>query len=548
MGHELKNAASKTSRENIEGLVLYNSPASPCARRVRITLLEKGLEFDTVEMNLATMEQRNEQYMSLNPNGYVPTLTHGEHVIYDSKVINEYLEEQFPSRPLMPRKSIDKALVRTWIAAEDDFSKVFRPLLYQNLMGPIQHISRTLDEARQINKIHTQDVNDLAWGDKVWQLKVLTPAEISQHQNYLLSWLDKLDEALENRLFIVGNRLSQADICLFPRIEMMSFLDFSLDKNRFANLLDWIARLSDRTAFKDSMSPKGKKLASLAKSKLMQKTRRVLAIEEKHRHPLDKLFIWGFGHLIRRLQNVDRQLLPIQSNRDLPLPRQGAVIQFKCPAIFSEQHNTSQILSLYGSYTQLETQKVMLSAQFLGLAYEHHQSLSDIPNELSKTSRLGAFPHVALVIDGVLIMGASVICEYLFDTFYLTRSWTSKNSFERAKVRMWLALEQGTNKEFDALFQVTSVTAVHAPLSSQEEERYIKRIQIKCSHLNQALKISRYLCGEQASFADLIWFSRIQQLLQIPAFSLAGHAALLAWYDAMLIKLKNMVKQESVMV
>jgi glutathione S-transferase len=85
------------SLENRHGLILYDHPSSPCARRVRITLLEKELVWDTQIIDLSRLEQRRPEYLRLNPNGFVPTLAHGERVIYESNVITEYLDDASPS-------------------------------------------------------------------------------------------------------------------------------------------------------------------------------------------------------------------------------------------------------------------------------------------------------------------------------------------------------------------------------------------------------------------------------------------------------------------
>ena len=112
MGKELKEPQQSLSTENQERLVLYAAGLSPCARRVRITLIEKDLPFDTVEVDLANMQQRSPEYLAINPNGFVPTLVHKGHIIFESGVINEYLEEQFPDTPLIPSDPYDKAQVK----------------------------------------------------------------------------------------------------------------------------------------------------------------------------------------------------------------------------------------------------------------------------------------------------------------------------------------------------------------------------------------------------------------------------------------------------
>lgn len=84
-------------------LTLYDSHGSPCARRVRAVLLEKGLSWTTRLVDLTRMEQKRPEYLALNPNGVVPTLVHDDRVLYESNVITEYLDDVFPDPRLYPR-------------------------------------------------------------------------------------------------------------------------------------------------------------------------------------------------------------------------------------------------------------------------------------------------------------------------------------------------------------------------------------------------------------------------------------------------------------
>ena len=100
-------------------LTLYDSRGSPCARRVRIVLLEKGRAWTTRLIDLTRMEQKSAWYLKLNPNGVVPTLAHGDHVLYESNVITEYLDDVFPEPPLYPRDPWMRAQAGLPITAEE---------------------------------------------------------------------------------------------------------------------------------------------------------------------------------------------------------------------------------------------------------------------------------------------------------------------------------------------------------------------------------------------------------------------------------------------
>ena len=193
MGKELTLPDTRLSEANAEAFVLYSAALSPCVRRCRITMIEKGLDFDTVEVDLANMQQRSPDYLALNPNGFVPTLCHRNLVIYESGVINEYLEDQFPDVALFPSDPYQKAKVRMWMAAEGYMAKLYRAVMYQRLLGPLHHLSRTHEEALIIAGRSTDDPQDLSWESRVWNLEVLNSAEEAAEESKLLSWLDMVE-------------------------------------------------------------------------------------------------------------------------------------------------------------------------------------------------------------------------------------------------------------------------------------------------------------------------------------------------------------------
>jgi glutathione S-transferase len=73
-------------------LVLYTVAGVPSPRRVKMCLFEKGLLFKIKWLNLALMDQKQPSYLKLNPTGLVPTLVHDGKAIFESNVINEYID------------------------------------------------------------------------------------------------------------------------------------------------------------------------------------------------------------------------------------------------------------------------------------------------------------------------------------------------------------------------------------------------------------------------------------------------------------------------
>ncbi|HSC43403.1 MAG: glutathione S-transferase family protein [Betaproteobacteria bacterium] len=94
---------------------LYDFKSSPNCQRVKIVLAEKNLPYDIAPIDLRAHEQKTPEYLKLNPYGKVPVLTDDATVLYESLIINEYLDEKYPNPPLMPKDPAKRAKARILI-------------------------------------------------------------------------------------------------------------------------------------------------------------------------------------------------------------------------------------------------------------------------------------------------------------------------------------------------------------------------------------------------------------------------------------------------
>jgi glutathione S-transferase len=93
-------------------LELFSMPLCPFAHRVRLVLAEKDIDYRLTEIDLSDKPQA---FLKISPYGKVPALRHGGTHVCESAIINEYLDETFPERPLLPRDPAGRAQARFWI-------------------------------------------------------------------------------------------------------------------------------------------------------------------------------------------------------------------------------------------------------------------------------------------------------------------------------------------------------------------------------------------------------------------------------------------------
>ncbi len=108
---------------------LYDFKSSPNCQRVKVVLAEKNLQYDIVAVDLRKQEQKKPEYLKLNPYGKVPVLIDDSTVLYESLIINEYLNEKYPDPPLMPKDPGGRAKARILI----DYGMAHFDSAYQKL-------------------------------------------------------------------------------------------------------------------------------------------------------------------------------------------------------------------------------------------------------------------------------------------------------------------------------------------------------------------------------------------------------------------------------
>ncbi|MGA0909442.1 MAG: glutathione S-transferase N-terminal domain-containing protein, partial [Burkholderiaceae bacterium] len=90
-------------------MVLYSGTTCPFSQRCRLVLFEKGMDFEIRDVDLFN---KPEDISVMNPYGQVPVLVERDLILYESNIINEYIDERFPHPQLMPADPVQRARAR----------------------------------------------------------------------------------------------------------------------------------------------------------------------------------------------------------------------------------------------------------------------------------------------------------------------------------------------------------------------------------------------------------------------------------------------------
>lgn len=124
-------------------LIVYEHPLSPYAQKVKISLREKGIEFEARLPSGIGSGSTPEDFMRGNPRGEVPLLRDGETAIFDSTIILEYIEDKWPTPPMLPPDPAERARVRM---IEDVMDCHYEPINWG--LGELNNFKRATGELK----------------------------------------------------------------------------------------------------------------------------------------------------------------------------------------------------------------------------------------------------------------------------------------------------------------------------------------------------------------------------------------------------------------
>lgn len=229
-------------------ITLYHFPRAICAQKVRVALAEKGLSFESRITSPAVL--RSPDYLALNPNGYVPTFVHGDAVLIESRIINEYIEDAFPAPALKPSGALARARIGAWTKQIDD--SLHLNVFILTFVGSFRKGFLALpDEVRErglpLNLVKRSITLDLAakGADSGYYIEAV---------RRFRTLLDQMDASLSQSEWLVGGSYSLADVDFTPYLRRLDELGlWALVGNRYPHVARWFDAVRARPSFQTAI-------------------------------------------------------------------------------------------------------------------------------------------------------------------------------------------------------------------------------------------------------------------------------------------------------
>ena len=199
-------------------MVLYSGTTCPFSQRCRFVLFEKGMDFEIRDVDLYN---KPEDISIMNPYGQVPVLVERDLILYESNIINEYIDERFPHPQLMPADPVMRA--RTRLCLFNFERELCVHVQTQERRDHDKETARTMERARQqIRERLTQ----------------LTPIFV------------------KNR-FMLGDEFSMLDVAMAPLLWRLDHYSIEMPKSA-APLMKYAERIFSRPAYIEALTPSEK--------------------------------------------------------------------------------------------------------------------------------------------------------------------------------------------------------------------------------------------------------------------------------------------------
>jgi len=200
-------------------MVLYSGTTCPFSHRCRFVLFEKGMDFEIRDVDLFN---KPEDISVMNPYGQVPILVERDLILYESNIINEYIDERFPHPQLMPPDPVARARARLFLF---NFEK--------ELFVHVSSIEQEKASGKPSEKV------------------------LEKARSAIRDRLTQLAPVFVKNKYMLGDEFSMLDVAIAPLLWRLDYYEIDLSRNA-APLMKYAERIFSRPAYIEALTPSEK--------------------------------------------------------------------------------------------------------------------------------------------------------------------------------------------------------------------------------------------------------------------------------------------------
>jgi glutathione S-transferase len=202
-------------------MLLYHDLRAPNPRRVRIFLAEKGVAYDTIEVEIATSQNLSPEFRKKNPLALLPVLELADgKILRESMAISRYVEELYPEPNLLGEDTWERAVIEQW-NRHAEFE----------LLVPIAQLFRNTHPF---------------WTGRIRQC----PEYGDMMREVLAHRFDFFNGELGHRPYVAGERFTVADITALCALDFAKISKLRIDAAIHPHLAAWYERVNQRPSVK----------------------------------------------------------------------------------------------------------------------------------------------------------------------------------------------------------------------------------------------------------------------------------------------------------
>ncbi|OUS26882.1 hypothetical protein A9Q99_16845 [Gammaproteobacteria bacterium 45_16_T64] len=241
------NDQSQIFDEIQHGVHLFHFDFSNCSQRVRICLIEKGIDWRSRPVNLLLNEHSKEWFQKINPKGLVPVLSDNGNIVTESVDIIRYLESMDTTSPLQPKDIEALDSMNAIIELADGVQSEIKLLTHYFLAKPQRFIVKMT-----LKKFSDQHGNsELVKFKRRFANNEFTVSEVQEAIDSMHGKCRLLEACLTNQEWMVDSGFSLADVAWMVNIHRLDLMGFPL--TGYPNILAWYERSKERRSFQEGL-------------------------------------------------------------------------------------------------------------------------------------------------------------------------------------------------------------------------------------------------------------------------------------------------------